>query len=84
VKRPHARRDRSIANRTATSGEFTHAAPQLILLQRIHHLGLLFGADSRRGAAEVACMIRMAEPGLEDSQPVDLSKHPSGIVPTLQ
>jgi transcription initiation factor TFIID TATA-box-binding protein len=26
----------------------------------------------------------MAEPGLEDSQPVDLSKHPSGIVPTLQ
>jgi transcription initiation factor TFIID TATA-box-binding protein len=26
----------------------------------------------------------MAEPGLEGSQPVDLSKHPSGIVPTLQ
>ncbi|AQK64056.1 TATA-box-binding protein 2 [Zea mays] len=25
----------------------------------------------------------MAEPGLEGSQPVDLSKHPSGIVPTL-
>ncbi|KAL9251394.1 TATA-box-binding protein-like protein [Drosera capensis] len=26
----------------------------------------------------------MAEQGLEGSQPVDLSKHPSGIVPTLQ
>ncbi|CAD6266758.1 unnamed protein product [Miscanthus lutarioriparius] len=26
----------------------------------------------------------MAEPTLEGSQPVDLSKHPSGIVPTLQ
>lgn len=26
----------------------------------------------------------MAEVGLEGSQPVDLSKHPSGIVPTLQ
>ncbi|OEL30067.1 TATA-box-binding protein 2 [Dichanthelium oligosanthes] len=26
----------------------------------------------------------MAEPALEGSQPVDLSKHPSGIVPTLQ
>jgi len=29
-------------------------------------------------------VIRMAEPGLEGSQPVDLAKHPSGIVPTLQ
>jgi len=29
-------------------------------------------------------VVRMAEPGLEGSQPVDLSKHPSGIVPTLQ
>ncbi|KAH0850228.1 hypothetical protein HID58_091279 [Brassica napus] len=27
---------------------------------------------------------RMAEQGMEGSQPVDLSKHPSGIVPTLQ
>uniref|UniRef100_K3ZA27 TATA-box-binding protein n=1 Tax=Setaria italica TaxID=4555 RepID=K3ZA27_SETIT len=26
----------------------------------------------------------MAEPALEGSQPVDLTKHPSGIVPTLQ
>jgi len=26
----------------------------------------------------------MADQGLEGSQPVDLSKHPSGIVPTLQ
>ncbi|KAK7831498.1 tata-box-binding protein [Quercus suber] len=26
----------------------------------------------------------MAEQGLEGSQPVDLKKHPSGIVPTLQ
>lgn len=26
----------------------------------------------------------MAEQGLEGSQPVDLTKHPSGIVPTLQ
>jgi transcription initiation factor TFIID TATA-box-binding protein len=29
-------------------------------------------------------VIRMAEAALEGSQPVDLSKHPSGIVPTLQ
>lgn len=27
---------------------------------------------------------KMADQGLEGSQPVDLSKHPSGIVPTLQ
>ena len=27
---------------------------------------------------------RMADQGLEGSQPVDLTKHPSGIVPTLQ
>jgi hypothetical protein len=73
---PHARNARSAANRTATSdGSF---------FSEIHHLGLWFGADSRPGAAEVACVIRMAELGLEDSQPVDLSKHPSGIVPTLQ
>ncbi|KAL4300719.1 hypothetical protein AHAS_Ahas17G0229000 [Arachis hypogaea] len=26
----------------------------------------------------------MADQGLESSQPVDLTKHPSGIVPTLQ
>jgi len=26
----------------------------------------------------------MAEQALEGSQPVDLTKHPSGIVPTLQ
>ncbi|KAK4374935.1 hypothetical protein RND71_005612 [Anisodus tanguticus] len=26
----------------------------------------------------------MADQGLEGSQPVDLSKHPSGVVPTLQ
>jgi len=26
----------------------------------------------------------MADQGLEGSQPVDLAKHPSGIVPTLQ
>jgi transcription initiation factor TFIID TATA-box-binding protein len=26
----------------------------------------------------------MADQGLEGSQPVDLTKHPSGIVPTLQ
>ncbi|KAE9610810.1 TATA-box-binding protein [Lupinus albus] len=26
----------------------------------------------------------MADQGLEGSQPVDLQKHPSGIVPTLQ
>jgi hypothetical protein len=70
----------SAANRTATSDEFTHAAPQQILLQRDPPFRPLI----RHGAAEVACVIWMAEPGLEDSQPVDLSKHPSGIVPTLQ
>jgi len=26
----------------------------------------------------------MADQGMEGSQPVDLAKHPSGIVPTLQ
>jgi hypothetical protein len=51
------------------------------------HFGLdsaRIGADSRPGIVGPVCVIRMAEAALEGSQPVDLSKHPSGIVPTLQ
>ncbi|GMH18187.1 hypothetical protein Nepgr_020028 [Nepenthes gracilis] len=44
-----------------------------LLIFRIY--SFVIGGDSR---------LRMAEQGLEGSQPVDLSKHPSGIVPTLQ
>lgn len=41
--------------------------------------------SSRRGSSICRLYSLMADPqGLEGTQPVDLSKHPSGIVPTLQ
>lgn len=41
--------------------------------------------SSRRGSFICRLYSLMADPqGLEGTQPVDLSKHPSGIVPTLQ
>ncbi|KAI9074121.1 hypothetical protein K1719_043892 [Acacia pycnantha] len=49
----------------------------LLLVGRLPVCGLLLEAD-------IISHIRMAEQGLEGSQPVDLKKHPSGIVPTLQ
>ena len=43
--------------------------------------GVWFGGEV---GTKIGSDWRMADQVLEGSQPVDLSKHPSGIIPTLQ